>query len=243
MMLARLIIVELRKLGGSLALLLAVVSPALVGLLCFMAAVAGERAPSWAEILGMITFQVWAFFLLPMTLTAFTALIGQIEYKPKAWDHLLALPIRRWHLYLAKTVVVYAAVAAMTVLAFVFAWLGATVGGLMVDRPPTGDIPWARVAVGWSKMIPAAAAMIVLQLWVSLRFAYFVIPLAFGITATLVSFAVLITQTQKADWFPWLLPINAVRHAEPSSYVLAGVVGGALALLLMLIDLSRREMR
>lgn len=242
-MLLRLLDVEVRKLHGSLALLLAVVSPGLVGVLCFVAPFAGDRAPKWSELIGVLTFPIWAFFLLPMTVTAFTALIAQIEYKPKAWDHLLALPVRRWQVYLAKAVVVVAAVALMTALVFVFAWLGATLGGALKGRPPTGEIPWTRIGRAGATITAAAGLMTVLQLWVALRFANFVVPLGFGIGGTLVAVAVLITNSDKANWFPWLLPFNAVRQEDPAPYILAGAIGGALALALMVVDLSRREMR
>lgn len=243
-MIARLLLAELRKLNGSLAMLLAVVAPALVGLLCLLGAFAGKRAPSWGEIMGMMTVQVWAFFLLPMTTTAFTALVGQIEYRSRAWDHLLALPVPRWAVYLTKAVAALTAVAAMTALVFVFAWLGSLAGGLLTGRMPTGELPWERIARAGGSMVFAGALMVMLQLWVALRFANFVVPLGFGISGTLVAISVLVMHTDKADYWPWLLPINAVASTkEPERFLLLGSLGGLLVLALMVVDLSRREMR
>jgi len=31
-------------------------------------------------------------------------------------------------------------------------------------------------------------------------------------------------RTEMADWFPWLLPINAVVKEEPEPYLLAGAL-------------------
>lgn len=242
-MIAQLFLAELRKLNGSLAMLLAIVSPALVGLLCLLGAFAGDRAPSWGEIMGQMTVQVWAFFLLPMTNTAFTALVGQIEYRSKAWDHLLALPVPRWGVYLTKAGAVLVAVAAMTVLVFAFAWLGSVTGGLLTGRMPTGELPWARIARAGAAIVGASGLMVMLQLWVALRFANFVVPLAFGIGGTLVAISVLVMRTEKADWFPWLLPVNAAVKEEPLPYLLTGLIGGLVVLVLMVVDLSRREMR
>ena len=180
-MIARLFVAEVRKLNGSLAMLLAVVAPAMVGLLCFLGAFAGDRAPHWGEIMGAMTVQVWAFFLLPMTLAALTALVGQIEYRTKAWDHLLALPIPRWAVYLTKAATVLGVVAVMTALVFVFAWLGSVAGGAVTGRMPSGELPWDRIARAGAFIVVAGALMVVLQLWVALRFANFVVPLAFGI--------------------------------------------------------------
>jgi ABC-2 type transport system permease protein len=239
----RLLLAELRKLNGSLAMLLAIVSPALVGLLCFLGAFAGDRAPSWSEVMGMMTLQVWGFFLLPMTVTAFTALVAQIEYKSRAWDHLLALPVPRWGVYLTKAAAVAVAVAAMTALVFAFAWLGSVAGGTVSGRMPTGELPWDRIARGGAAVVCGAGLMVMLQLWVALRFANFVVPLGFGIAGTLVAISVLVMRTEKADLFPWLLPVNAVMKPEPAPYLLLGGLGGLAVLLLMVLDLSRREMR
>ena len=41
---------------------------------------------------------IWAFFMLPMSVTALTALVAHMEHGPRAWDHLRALPVPRWQL-------------------------------------------------------------------------------------------------------------------------------------------------
>lgn len=242
-MIASLLWAELRKLNGSLAMLLAIVSPALVGLLCLLGTLSGDGPASWRNIMGMMTLPVWAFFLLPMTTTAFTALVGQTEYRTRAWDHLLALPIPRWAVYLTKAVAVMTTVALMTALVFVFAWLGSLLGGALSGRMPTGELPWGRIGRGVAAITGAAGLMVMLQLWVALRFANFVIPLGFGIGGTLVAISAMVTRSHDADWFPWLLPVNAVVKDEPTPFLLLGGLGGLAVLLLMVVDLSRREMR
>jgi hypothetical protein len=59
---------------------------------------------------------IWAFFMLPMSVTALTALVAHMEHGPRAWDHLRALPVARWKLYAAKAICVMAVVAAMSLL-------------------------------------------------------------------------------------------------------------------------------
>ena len=242
-MIGRLLMVEVLKLNGSLAALLMVVAPGMIGVLCFLAPVASNTAPPWGEILSLAT-SLWAFFMLPMATTALTTLVAQIEYKPKAWDHLLSLPVRRWQVYAAKALVVIGAVAVMTALVFGFAWLGATLGGLLApERAPTGQFPWRRVAEGGVTLFAAALLLVMLLLWTALRFASFVVPLATGIGATLLGLAVMITRTDKADFFPTLLPVKALNSPDPTPYLLTGAIGGAVVLVLMVIDLSHREMR
>jgi ABC-2 type transport system permease protein len=108
---------------------------------------------------------------------------------------------------------------------------------------PTGELPWDRIARAGGAIVLGSGLMVMLQLWVALRFANFVVPLGFGIGGTLVAISVLVMRTDRADSFPWLLPINAVMKEEPGRFMLLGGVGGLVVLALMVADLSRREMR
>ncbi len=241
-MIARCVLIELRKLNGSLALLLAIVAPGLLAVLALLAMFSAERAPTWNALFWDFLCPLWAFFLLPMTVTAFTTLVAQIEYKGRAWDHLLALPVARWRIFAAKAIVAFGAVAAMTLLVFLFATITTTVGGALTGRIPADPFPWERIVRVVPAIVASAAFFVALQLWVSLRFANFVTPLVFGISGTLMSLAVVMTRTDKADWFPWVLPVNALRQPDPAASVLIGALGGAVVLALMMFDLSKRTL-
>jgi len=234
---------ELRKLNGSLALLLAVVAPALPGVLAALSLMSSERTPRWASVYTAFVLPVWSLFLLPMTMAAFTTLVGQIEHRARGWDHLLALPIRRWQLFLAKAVIVLASSAIMTLLVLVFTWLGASFGGAISGHAPSGPLPWTGLARMTGLMLAASAMMVVIQLWVALRFANFVMPLAVGIGGTLVAIAVAMTRTDQAAWFPWVLPLKILSTPNPYQFALAGGLGGIVLLFLMVVDLSRHDFR
>jgi ABC-2 type transport system permease protein len=233
--------VELRKLGGSLALLLAVAAPALPGVLAALALVSARKPPSWASILTEFVLPLWTLFLMPMVVAAFTALVAQIEHRSRGWDHVLALPIPRPQIFAAKAIVVLATTVAMTLLVLLFTWIGASVGGAISGHPPLGAIPWARLARLVPMLLSASLALVVIQLWVALRFASFVVPLATGIGGTLVALAVGMTRTTQADWFPWVLPMKVMTAPDPMVFAAAGGVGGLALLALMIVDLSRRS--
>lgn len=234
---------ETRKLGGSLALLLAVLAPALPGALAALSLVSSPRGTQWSSIIGQFVLPIWALFLLPMVMAAFTTLVAQIEHRARGWDHLLALPLPRPRVFLAKAAVVLAAGALITVLVVLFAFLGASLGGAVSGRPPAGAIPWAKLAAVVTDVFAASALLTMLQLWVALRYANFVIPLAFGIAGTLVALAVAMTGSDQADWFPWVLPFKVVTDPDPVRFAIVGGVGGLVVLAAMIVDLSRRSFR
>lgn len=234
---------ELRKLGGSLALLLAVLGPALPGVLAALAIATARRSTSWGSILTQFVLPIWALFLLPMIVAAFTTLVAQIEYRGRAWDHLLALPIARWRIFAAKALVVLGVTAAMTLLVVLFALLGAALGGTLSGRAPTGTVPMGRLGMMVAELLAAATFLSALQLWVALRYGNFVVPLAVGIAGTLVALAVAMTGTGQADWFPWVLPFRTLTAPDPMPLAVMGALGGAAVLMVMIVDLSRRSFR
>lgn len=106
--------VEVRKLNRSLALLLAVAAPSLIAVFTFFMMLRTKEAGSWGMVMGSAT-GIWAFFMMPMSVTALTALVAHMEHGPRSWDHLRALPIPRWSLYGAKAVCVIGLVVLMSV--------------------------------------------------------------------------------------------------------------------------------
>ena len=234
---------EIRKLNGSLALLLLLVAPAFPGVLALLSLFSAEHAPRWGSIFSDFVLPIWAFFLLPMTVTAFTTLVAQIEYKGRAWDHLLALPIARWQIFGAKAIVVLGAAMAMTTLSVLFTLFGAWLGGGLTGLMPIGDVPWRHIAQSASMIAASAAWFTLLQLWVALRFGSFVVPIAFGIGGTLVAIAISMTRIDNAAWFPWALPIRTLIHPDPMPYLLIGVIGAVITLIAMVVELSARSLR
>jgi ABC-2 type transport system permease protein len=238
----RVLVAEAAKLRRSLVLLLCAAAPAMVALLgaLMFQQKAGPDQP-WLTYLASAS-AIWSFFMLPMTVTALTILVAQLEHGPRFWNHLLALPVPRASFFAAKIVVVVLLVAVMTALLLVltpaFGWLG---DAAAPERSLTGELGLAVFAEILAKMFAASLLLIALQLWTALRFRSFVPPLVLGIGGTFVG--VVATGSDYGPYFPWLIATN-VLAADPARAQLAlgvGVVGGLLAVAAMLVDLSRRE--
>ncbi|HEX8307579.1 MAG TPA: ABC transporter permease [Allosphingosinicella sp.] len=238
----RVLAAEAAKLRRSLVLLLCAAAPAMVALLCalmFQQKSGGDQ-PWSTYLIGASA--IWSFFMLPMTVTALTILVAQLEHGPKFWNHLLALPVPRSAFFAAKIVVVVLLVAAMSALLFVlapaFGWLGDLASP---SRSLTGDPGLAGFATILAKMFAAALLLVALQLWTALRFRSFVPPLVLGIGGTFVG--VVATGSDYGPYFPWLIATNMLA-ADPARAQLAlgvGTIGGLIAVAAMLVDLSRRE--
>jgi ABC-2 type transport system permease protein len=233
--------VEIRKLKGSLALPLCGVAPTLVAV--FLALVCFRRPlMDWPEAMeGSVG--LWSFFVLPMTVTALATLVAQIEHGPRAWDHLLSLPVPRWRLFAAKSVVLMLAVAGMSLLlALELRLVDSLLGRLAPAVVPTGRFPWAFATRMLAGMWAASFCLAMVQLWVSLRYSSFVPGLTLGIAGTFI--AVMANALPEGVYIPWMMPLN-IMSAEPvraEQALWLGVAGGTLALLGMIVHLGRREM-
>lgn len=233
--------VEARKLNRSLAALLAIAAPSLIAAFTFFNMMRGETPQPW-DMWMLGAAGIWAFFMLPMSVTALTALVAHMEHGPRSWDHLRALPLARWKLYAAKAVCVLAVVAAMSILTLLMVW--GAVNLAVAFKPqlqPTGVVDLAGYVRTMGMMFLAALLMIVLQLWTALRFASFVPGLVLGIGGTF--FAVVATSARQGVFLPWQMPVNMLASEawRVNAALGLGAGLGLVALILMIVHLSRRE--
>lgn len=235
--------VEVRKLNRSLALLLSAAAPTLIAVFAFAMVLRSEKPSEWSMWIGSAT-AIWAYFMLPMCVTALTALVAHMEHGPRSWDHLRALPVPRWTLYASKAVCVIGLVGIMSA-----AVLAMTVGAVVVG----GFVKPEAAAVGrldlpahaWilAKMTAAAVLMIALQFWTAIRFASFVPGLVLGIGGTF--FAVVATSAKQGVFMPWQMPVN-ILATEAWRAQTALMLGGGLGMVVLaaaVIHLARREVR
>ena len=233
--------VELRKLNRSLAALFAVAAPSLIAVLAFFMVLRG-RAPQPWDMWMVSAISIWSFFMLPMSVTALTALVAHMEHGPRSWDHLRSLPLPRWRLYAAKAVMVLVVVAIMSVLTLVLTW-GAVVLASMIKPAvaPSGPLDVGLYAATMGKVFLAAILMVAIQLWIALRFASFVPALAVGIGGTF--FSVVATAAKQGVFFPWQMPVNmlATEAWRVNTALGLGCGLGLIVLILATAHLSRRE--
>ncbi len=233
--------VEAKKLNRSLAALLAVIAPSLIAVFTFFMLLRGTKAQPW-DMWMISGAGIWAYFMLPMSVTALTALVAHMEHGPKSWDHLRALPIARWKLYAAKAVCVLAVIALMSAAVFGLQFVAVKLAVMIKpDMAPIGPFNGATYVLALTRMFAAGLLMIMIQLWVALRYASFVPALAIGIGGTF--FSVVATSAKQGVYFPWQMPVNmlATETWRVETALTLGGVGGLVCLVAMLIHLSRRE--
>jgi len=243
MTLFRVLHAELLKLKRTIAFRVIFVLPLLVALLQFFALWKTRKIGAdfhlW-ETLPTNMLGIWAVFMMPLLITLETALLNGIEHSDKQWKHLLALPIPRHTVYLAKFIVAQALIAASTL---VLSVLTVIVGlGIMRLRPElsgAGVVPYGWLAKYAAFVWLAAWLIIAIHTWISIRFAGFAVALGTGIAGTF--FALFAASAAVGKYYPWLLPMNIFTPDRLATALWLGALGGLLAVFLGCLDFARRD--
>lgn len=263
--------VELIKLKRSKIMIVCLAGPALVGLLFFALQSSGASLKVW-PFYFFAGFTAWATFMLPLTATIISTLMAQLEHGPKTWAHLLALPVPKWRIFAAKSVVTLGLIAFMSLLTGAFLAFGGWLAGeispanKLVDPAPFaglaesmlndddqtfGDLDVALLVKNWRMEIAerllyiylSAFLLIAVQLWAAFKFRNFLLPLALGVGG---GFIAIFAQTSAYGvYFPWLMPFNTLGFSpEKVNMALSiGFFGGIAVFMLMLIDMSRMQIK
>jgi hypothetical protein len=243
MSMLRVLHAEFLKLKRTLAFRVIFVLPLLVALLQFFVLLRSRKVGAdlklW-EALPTNMFQIWAVFMMPLLITLVTALLNGIEHTDRQWKHLLALPVPRHTVYLAKFVVANALIAISTLFLCVLTVL---VGVIAIQvRPELGS--GAPIAFAWIAKLGvliwlASWFIIAIHTWVSIRWSSFAIALGTGIGG--VFFALFAASASLGKYYPWLLPFNIFMPERLRVAIVLGVVGGLVAAVVGCAEFVRRD--
>ncbi|WP_088834720.1 ABC transporter permease [Paenibacillus tyrfis] len=189
--------------------LLVFVSPVLAGLAGFVQPmVAGT--PEWELLFSMAT-AVHALLFLPLLTGVFAAFVCRYEHAGGGWKQVLALPVSRTQLYLAKFTIVLALLAVTQLL------LLAVVLGVGTVRGFTSAVPWdvflRGVLGGWVATMPLAS----LQMLVSVAWSSFAAPVAINVIFTVPNLLI-VNSSDYGPYYPWAQPILSMMPKGQADY-------------------------
>jgi lantibiotic transport system permease protein len=197
---------EWLKIRKSNLWLLIFVSP----VLAFFGGLVDSEIADWGHMLSQMLF-IHALLFLPLLTGVFSAFVCRYEHGNGGWKQLLALPMTRTHLYVAKFMIV--------ILLLVFTQLNFFVGVFAA-----GQIQGVEQAFPWEMMlrsgiggILAVLPLIALQLTVSIAWSSFAAPLALNFVFTIPN--ILIVNSEKyGPWYPWAQPLLAMMPHNSNNF-------------------------
>ncbi|TCZ78793.1 hypothetical protein E0485_06875 [Paenibacillus albiflavus] len=164
----------------------------------------------WGVLLSQMVF-THAMLFLPLLTGVFAAFVCRYEHSGGGWKQLLALPMKRTHLYLAKFIVVFSLILAVQLLFLIGVVVAGAIRGL--DSP----IPWIMLLRSGLGGMVAVLPLIALQLTVSIAWSSFAAPLALNFICTLPNILV----SNSADYgpfYPWAQPFIAMMPYNPDNF-------------------------
>lgn len=239
----RVMIAELAKLNRSLVLVLTAAPPAMMALFSATIIASGDGPETWIQLtLGGTA--IWAYLLMPLTVTALTALLASLEHQNAGWTWTLAQPAPKALIFTAKAVLCVALTALITAGVGAAVIAGGLIGGALAPAEAlTGPAPLADTATRLAGMLVCGLLLIAIQFTVAHAFRAFAIPIIIGIGGTFV--AVVATSSRAGLYFPWLLPVNmqASERADTVQALYTGGVGGIVVFIVACLWLARRDWR
>ncbi len=217
---------ETLKLKRSLALAAAVIIPLfpvigdLMGTLSRGLGTSPDDPPGmapWAFYVRM-AIKLWTIFALPAVVALLSALLANVEHKPKAWKQVLALPVPRGAVFAAKWV----ALAAITLLSTLVFSGGNLLAGLALHylRPELG-LTWpaplsealVRPVLGWA----LGLFMVTIHLAVALRWRSFLVSIIAGFVAAVGNLFIVGSYLYVySGYIPWAMPAQTYGDWAPT---------------------------
>jgi lantibiotic transport system permease protein len=247
---------ELLKIRRTWAFTLSVVTPVGVNLFIFLAVMEVQKR-QWNDVwIYYLRGVVWSWLLLmtPLYVALLLALLASTDHTAGAWKLLLAQPVSRSPLYVAKLTIALLLVAcsqlvlAVTCLGFGFL--------LPMLRPELGNYNpgvdvrhfLAMLSLGYV----AGILMMAIHTWLSMKSANFALSLGVVIFAETANVLGMHQESLQKYW-PWLFPFDAVRlvglqprdtvqHFWSIQHLISvSTVGAAAVTAVALWDFSRRQ--
>lgn len=172
----------------------------------------------------------YALLFLPLITGVLAGLVCRYEHQAGGWKQLLALPVTRGRVFMAKYILVMLIILVIQALYLTAILIVGQIKGYSDPFPAT--IVWKSIVGGWLAVLPLAA----LQLWLSLIWKNFAAPFAVNVIFTLPTILA-VNSERFGPYYPWAQPFSMmyVGGAEGSVFFVPWeqvltIVGGSFVL-------------
>ena len=220
---------KFRKSGSLWALLAAPLMGFGGGLISGLDMLEGININQWyTPLFG--AYLVYGLLFLPLITGVWAGLVCRYEHQAGGWKQLLAAPVTRGQVFVAKYAVIMLLVLVMQLLYLAALYAAGRVQEITDPFPL--DIVWKSIFGGWVAVFPLAA----LQLWMSMMWKSFAAPFAVNVIFTLPSILV-VNSERFGPYYPWSQPFSMMYIGGSTDDVffipweqLLTVVGGSFVL-------------
>lgn len=201
----------------------------LIGLMTGINSPIEVKVSEWEQALLYMNL-TYALLFLPLITGVLSSLICRYEHQEGGWKQLLALPVSRGQVFVAKYIVL---VILVLVIQLLYLCALVAVGSIKgFSEPFPIEIIWKSILGGWVATFPLVA----LQLWMSMLFNSFAAPFAVNVIFTLPSILA-INSEHIGPYYLWAQPFSMMYIGGKTDDIffipweqLISVVGGGFIL-------------
>lgn len=185
----------------------------------------------WGGLLTNVSDFVPIALYLGCTLVS--SLVANVEHQLSSWKQLLALPISRIAVFSAKFLLCFLLLSVSCILLP----MGTVILGLCLGFD-SQLLPFADLARMGLYPLFAALPLLALQLWLSLTYRNPSLPVSLGVAISIISpFTMMSLPAQ----FPLNWPVFGFTGPNRAWFILAGLLTGAVILLMGMIHFNRKD--
>ena len=164
------------------------------------------------EVTLLLMSLTYSLLFLPLVTGVLAGLICRYEHQEGGWKQLLALPVSRGQVFVAKYTLLLILVFVIQLLFLLALYAIGMIKGYSEPFPML--IVWKSIVGGWVATFPLVA----LQLWMSMMWKSFAAPFAVNVIFTLP--AILAVNSSKfGPYYPWGQPFLMMYVSEGTSSV------------------------
>ena len=217
------ILTEITKQKKTLALWGTIIAPLFVVVVNFLIYFSKPnllQAPDmnpWLKVAGNAT-NIFTILMFPLLITLIAFIVNNVEHKSSGWKHLFALPVRREYFYISKIIVATGMVFLSLVIFVVFLLLSIRL--LASSHPQINFEKTALVnllIITNVKVFLASLFILMIQFVLSINFKNFLVPIGFGIAATIGT--TMLLSWEHSNWIPYALPMWASQGLQKGDYM------------------------
>lgn len=195
----------------------------------------------WPGLIGNVHMLLVPALLLGITLLC--SIMAGLEHDSSAWKQILALPVSRVGVYVAK----FVSLAGLLFLSALLTSVGIALLGMSLQF--TGPVPWKAIMAEGLFPFFASFAVMALQMWLSVTYQNQAFPIMMGVAGVVSS--MYFSMGSLTNWLPWAypnlsfpLPVDDERIAnDPGFWVPVGLVVGFMLLALGSGHFSKRDIQ
>ncbi|WP_042200302.1 ABC transporter permease [Paenibacillus camerounensis] len=188
------------------------------------------QADLWGGLLSNVAGFVPIALYLGGTLVC--SLIANVEHQMSSWKQLLALPVSRTAVYMAKLLLCLLLLVCSCLLLSAGTLALGLLLGFGIQAIPYADI----LRLGFASYA-GALPIIALQLWLSVSSRNQTFPVAAGITLSLLS----LFSMYLSEWMPLNWPVLAWEAESPWLFIASGLLLGLLMILPGAVHFARKD--